>query len=129
MKRIETFFCQRTIKIEPVLEVLSVKESLRIGIDMSLRELLPDNPEEFPVSKTIKVVAAKRLAKTASWLKAIVLVEMSGGKKHQIRLYGWQKNKAGEWKVRQKFNISQGYSEKLSQICHAFSEFKESSSE
>lgn len=95
---------------------------------MSLRELLPDNPEEFPVSKTIKVVAAKRLAKTASWLKAIVLVELGGGK-HQIRLYGWQKNKAGEWKVRQKFNISQGYSEKLSQICHAFSEFKESSSE
>ncbi|MFX0123262.1 MAG: hypothetical protein ACFFAE_06450 [Candidatus Hodarchaeota archaeon] len=95
---------------------------------MSLHELLTDDIEEFPVSKTIKVVAGKRLAKTASWLKAIVLVETGGGK-HQIRLYGWQKNKAGEWKVRQKFNISQGYAEKLSQICLAFSEFKESKSE
>lgn len=97
-------------------------------MNMSLRELLTDDTEEFPVSKTIKVVAAKRLAKTASWLKAIVLVETGGGK-HQIRLYGWQKNKAGEWKVRQKFNISKGYSDKLAQICQAFSEFKEPTSE
>lgn len=92
---------------------------------MSLKELLTDNIEEFPVSKTIKVVAGKRLAKTAQWLKAIILVEIGGGK-HQIRLYGWQKNKAGEWKVRQKFNISKGYAEKLSQICLAFSKSKDS---
>lgn len=114
--------------MEPVIEVLNSKKSVRIGIDMSLHELLTDDIEEFPVSKTIKVVAGKRLAKTASWLKAIVLVETGGGK-HQIRLYGWQKNKAGEWKVRQKFNISKGYAEKLSQICLAFSELKESKSE
>ena len=114
--------------MKPVIEVLMNKKSVRIGIDMSLHELLTDDIEEFPVSKTIKVVAGKRLAKTASWLKAIVLVETGGGK-HQIRLYGWQKNKAGEWKVRQKFNISKGYADKLSQICLAFSEFKESKSE
>lgn len=89
---------------------------------MGIKELLTDNPEDFPVSKTIKVVAAKRLAKTAQWLKAIVLVETGG--RHQLRAYGWQKNKAGEWKVRQKFNISQGYAEKLSEILLAFSEFK-----
>lgn len=91
---------------------------------MGLKEMLTDPIEEFPVSSTIKLVAAKRLAKTAQWLKAICLVETGGGK-HQIRLYGWQKNKEGVWKVRQKFNISKGYSEKLSQIFHAFSEFEE----
>ncbi|MHA2224112.1 MAG: hypothetical protein ACXAC8_02835 [Candidatus Hodarchaeales archaeon] len=89
---------------------------------MSLTELLTDNIEEFPVSKSIKLLAAKRLAKTAQWLKAICLVETGG--KQQIRLYGWQKNKAGEWKVRQKFNISKGYAEKLSLILSAFSEHK-----
>lgn len=120
MKRIETFFCLEMMKIDPVFGNLMILE--RIETKMSLRELLTDNTEEFPVSKTIKVIAGKRLAKTAQWLKAIVLIETGG--RHQIRLYGWQKNKAGEWKVRQKFNISQGYSEKLSQICHAFSEFK-----
>ncbi len=95
---------------------------------MDLKELLTDPIEEFPVSKSLKLVAAKRLAKTASWLKAICLIEMAGGK-FQVRLYGWQKNKAGEWKVRQKFNISKGYSGKLSQIFQAFSEFKEETSE
>lgn len=84
-------------------------------------ELLNDDTVEFPVSKTIKVLAGKRLAKTSSWLKAIVLVET--GNKHQLRLYGWQKNKEGIWKVRQKFNISKGYSKKLSTIFTTFSEF------
>ena len=91
---------------------------------MNLKEILTDPIEEFPVSKTLKLVAAKRLAKTSSWLKAICLIELAGGK-HQIRLYGWQKNKAGEWKVRQKFNCSQGYSGKLSTIFQAFSEFED----
>ncbi len=90
---------------------------------MNLKDLLTDPIEEFPVSKTLKLVAAKKLAKTSSWLKAICLIELADGK-HQVRLYGWQKNKAGEWKVRQKFNISKGYSEKLSRIFHAFSEFE-----
>ncbi|UCE14396.1 MAG: hypothetical protein JSV04_04270 [Candidatus Heimdallarchaeota archaeon] len=105
---------------DPVFEILMILK--RNEPEMSLQELLTDDIDEFPVSKTIKVIAGKKLAKTAQWLKAIVLIETGG--RHQIRLYGWQKNKAGEWKVRQKFNISQGYSEKLSQICHAFSEFK-----
>ena len=84
-------------------------------------ELLDDNTEEFPVSSTIKVLAGKRLAKTSNWLKAICLTESAGRK--QIRLYGWQKNKEGVWKVRQKFNISKGYAAKLSLIFQAFSEF------
>jgi hypothetical protein len=92
-----------------------------------LLKLLTDNPEEFPVSSSIKVIAAKRLAKTATWLKAVCLVETGG--KHQIRLYGWQKNKEGVWKVRQKFNISQGYSGKIALIFQAFSSFKGSSTE
>ncbi len=86
---------------------------------MSVKELLTDNPEDFPVSKTIKVIAAKRLAKTAQWLKAICLIETGG--RTQIRLYGWQKNKEGVWKVRQKFNISKGYADKLSDVLKAFS--------
>jgi hypothetical protein len=89
---------------------------------MSLLEFLTDPVEEFPVSKSIKVIGAKRLAKTSTWLKAICLVETGG--KHQIRLYGWQKNKEGEYKVRQKFNISKGYANKLSLIFQAFSEFE-----
>jgi len=84
-----------------------------------LMELLGDSTD-LPVSSTIKVLAAKRLAKTSTWLKAICLVETGG--KRQIRLYGWQKNKEGVWKVRQKFNISKGYSKKLSDIFAAFSE-------
>ena len=89
---------------------------------MDIMELLNDDTSEFPVSKTIKVLAGKRLAKTSSWLKAIVLVET--GNKKQLRLYGWQKNKEGVWKVRQKFNISKGYSQKLSTIFSSFSEFE-----
>ncbi|MHA1214287.1 MAG: hypothetical protein ACTSPG_03260 [Candidatus Hodarchaeales archaeon] len=88
----------------------------------NLLDLLDDNPEEFPVSSTLKVLAAKKLAKTSSWLKAICLVETGG--KQQIRLYGWQKNKEGQWKVRQKFNISKGYSAKIADIFKAFSEYE-----
>ncbi len=84
-------------------------------------ELLGDSVVDLPVSSTIKVLAAKRLAKTSTWLKAICLVETGG--KRQIRLYGWQKNKEGIWKVRQKFNVSKGYSKRLSEIFAAFSEY------
>ena len=91
---------------------------------MKLTEMLNDPIEEFPVSETIKVIAGKRLAKTGSWLKAILLVE-TGENKYQLRLYGWQKNKEGQWKVRQKFNISKGYAKNMAEIFQAFGEAKD----
>lgn len=88
-----------------------------IRIIMELEELLPET-EGFPTGEGIKIIRGKTLVKTGSWLKAILLVEVSD--KKQIRLYGWQKNKADEWKLRQKFNISKGYSETLASILVAF---------
>lgn len=88
---------------------------------MSLEELLTDPIEEFPVSKEVKIIAGKRLTKTASWLKAILLVQVGADKK-QLRLYGWQLNKEKQWKVRQKFNISKGYAGKLANIFQLFSD-------
>ena len=88
-----------------------------LRIIMELEELLPET-EGFPTGEGIKIIRGKTLVKTGSWLKAILLVEVSD--KKQIRLYGWQKNKAGEWKLRQKFNISKGYSETLASILVAF---------
>jgi hypothetical protein len=89
-------------------------------VDMSsaeeLIELLPET-EGFPTGTGIKVIRGKTLAKTPTWLKAILLVEVRG--KPQIRLYGWQ-NIEGEYKVRQKFNISHGYSADLAEVLMAF---------
>ncbi|MFW9990486.1 MAG: hypothetical protein ACFFD4_00360 [Candidatus Odinarchaeota archaeon] len=82
-----------------------------------LEKLLP-NTEGFPVGSGVNIIRGKILTKTTSWLKAVVLVE-TGGKK-QIRLYGWQKDKEGNYKVRQKFNISKGYSISLARILKAF---------
>ena len=81
-----------------------------------LKELLPET-EGFPTGQGIKVLRGKTLTKTPQWLKAIVLTESRG--KEQIRLYGWQKIE-GEYKVRQKFNISHGYSDKVAEILMAF---------
>jgi hypothetical protein len=86
----------------------------------TLEELLPEGPENFPVGETVTVLRGKTLAKTGQWLKAILLTE--SGKKKQLRLYGWQKNKEGQYKNRQKFNISQGYMKMLSNILQAFLE-------
>lgn len=75
-----------------------------------IEKILSTPGEEYPAKKTatLKPLFGCTLAKTGSWWKAIMLVEMktSSGLKHQLRLYGWQKNKNGEWKNRQKFNIS-----------------------
>ena len=60
----------------------------------------------------------KTLAKTPNWLKAAVLVDV--GEKHQIRLCGWQLNKEGEWRLRQKFNVSKGFAAKVSLILDTF---------
>ncbi|MHA2297580.1 MAG: hypothetical protein ACXAEU_04115 [Candidatus Hodarchaeales archaeon] len=84
---------------------------------VDLEKLLPDT-EGFPVGTGIKIIRGKVLAKTSTWLKAVTLVETGG--KRQIRLYGWQKDKEGNYKVRQKFNISRGYSSSLARILKAF---------
>lgn len=82
-----------------------------------IEDLLPET-EGFPTGTGIKIIRGKTLAKTGTWLKAVILVETQN--KKQIRLYGWQKNKDGEYKLRQKFNISKGYSIKLAEILIAF---------
>lgn len=76
--------------------------------DEQLETLLPEVPEVFPVHKGITVLRGKTLTTTQSgWFKAVV--EVLKGTKRQIRLYGWCKNKEGQYKLRQKFNISPGY--------------------
>jgi hypothetical protein len=85
---------------------------------MNIEDLLPQTEEKFPVGSGIKIIRGKTLAKTGQWLKAILLVEV--GDKKQLRMYGWQKNKEGEYKLRQKFNISKGYSADVAEILMAF---------
>tara|TARA_Y100000310_G_scaffold344754_1_gene459272 strand:+ start:4632 stop:5552 length:921 start_codon:yes stop_codon:yes gene_type:complete len=71
-----------------------------------LKQLLNEDCKKFPAK--VPVICGKTLAKTGSWLKAVLLVKTKFGQteKYQLRLYGWQKNKEGIWKQRQKFNIS-----------------------
>lgn len=85
-----------------------------------LKELMPET-EGFPTGKGIRVIRGKTLTKTPTWLKAALLVETGSGKnkKKQLRFYGWQKIE-GEYKVRQKFNISHGYSAEVAEIVMAF---------
>ena len=87
----------------------------------SLEDLLPTT-EGYPVGEGIKVLRGKTLAKTAQWLKALLLVEIQG--KKQLRFYGWQKNKEGEYKNRQKFNVSKGYAGTIAEIMLAFDELE-----
>ena len=84
----------------------------------TLAELLPEQGDTFPRRSSIEIISGKTLAKTGSWHKAIVLAKT--GDRMQLRLYGWQKNKDGEWRVRQKFNISKRYAAKVSEILDAF---------
>lgn len=66
-------------------------------------------PSSFPVSshEGLEVFGGKTLHKGAWWI-AMVLVKSRYGsaEKYQIRLYKWQKYE-GEWKQRQKYNISE----------------------
>ncbi len=84
----------------------------------TLDELLTEPPETFPSKSKIKILRGRTLAKTGTWHKAIVLVDLDG--KTQLRLYGWNKNKEDVWKVRQKFNISKGYAAKIAHILDVF---------
>lgn len=71
-------------------------------------ELLNESPDSFPVGQGVDVIGGKTISKTRNWWKAILLVKTRFGSReqHQIRLYGWQKNKNDEYKLRQKYNIS-----------------------
>ena len=74
-----------------------------------LEVLLPDGPEKFPTpGRGIEIIRGRMLTETPAWKKAMVWVRVTyqGSTKQQLRLIGWQKNKQGQWKVRQKFNIS-----------------------
>ena len=88
-----------------------------------LEELLTDKPDSFPVGTGINVLAGKMLTQTGTWKKAILLVKID--KKHQLRLYGWQKNKEGLWKLRQKFNMSKKYVGIISDALLAFESVEE----
>ncbi len=82
-----------------------------------LEALLPET-DGFPVGQGITIIRGKTLAKTSQWLKAILLVDV--GQKRQLRFYGWQKDKEGNYKVRQKFNVSKSYSATIAEIMAAF---------
>jgi len=86
--------------------------------DEMLAALLPEGPEKFPVGEGVKVVRGRTLTQMGDWHKAIVLVDNRG--KKQVRLYGWQRNKEGQYKMRQKFNISPGYSSVIREVLEAF---------
>lgn len=81
--------------------------------DITLKDILSDKPERFPVGVGITAIMGKMLTTTSRWKKAIVLIEEDTGRR-QIRFYGWMRLKdarTGEdaWRVRQKFNVSIGY--------------------
>ncbi|MHA1168752.1 MAG: DNA topoisomerase, partial [Candidatus Hodarchaeales archaeon] len=105
------------------------KEECNYAGDKSMSrliELLPDGKDNFPVGKGIEVISGKILVNILNWKKAVVLVKF--GNKKQLRFYGWQKNKEGKYKLRQKFNISEEYSAVLASVLEAFFESEESNS-
>ena len=83
-----------------------------------LSTLLDEPGESFPKRSELKILRGKTLTKTPSWHKAIVLVELKKGQ--QLRLVGWQRNKEGEWRMRQKFNIAKGYALEIAETCEAY---------
>ena len=90
-----------------------------------IRSLLPEDGKNFPIGEGVNAICGKTLSKTNQWWKAVLLVKIKVGKneKYQLRLYGWQKNKEGIYKVRQKFNISPSkYTGDLIDIFQTFTE-------
>jgi hypothetical protein len=74
-----------------------------------LEILLPHGPSKFPTpGQGIEILRGRLLTQTPTWKKAIVWVRVTyrGQTQQQLRLIGWARNKQGQWKVRQKFNIS-----------------------
>jgi hypothetical protein len=88
-----------------------------------IKTLLPESGKAFPTGKGVNTICGKTFARTNKWWKAILLIKSKFGKneKYQLRLYGWQKNKQGVYKNRQKFNISASrYVGDLIAILHVF---------
>lgn len=85
-----------------------------------LTELLNEPGDVFPKRSELVILRGKTLAKTPTWHKAAVLVKV--GEKQQLRLYGWQRTKTGEWRVRQKFNIAKSYAPTIGEILEAFAQ-------
>lgn len=83
-----------------------------------LATLLDESGESFPSRSELKIIRGKTLTKTPSWHKAIVLIEQDVGQR--LRLVGWQRNKDGEWRIRQKFNIAKGYALEIAAACEAY---------
>ncbi len=85
-----------------------------------LSTLLDEPGESFPKRSELKIIRGKTLTKTPSWHKAIVLVELA--KSQQLRLVGWQRNKEGKWRMRQKFNIAKGYAFIIAEVLEAYAQ-------
>jgi hypothetical protein len=83
-----------------------------------LTELLDEAGDGFPQRSNLKILCGKTLAKTPTWIKAVVLVEVAG--KPQLRLCGWQRRKDGEWRLAQKFNVARAYAIKVAEILEAY---------
>jgi len=93
----------------------------------AIKALLNERGEKFPVGKGVNVECGRSFSKTGTWWKAVLLVKVRYGKteKYQLRLYGWQRNKEGIYKLRQKYNISA--SPYVSQLINAIRLFVEES--
>ncbi len=83
-----------------------------------LSTLLDEPGDSFPHRSKLKILRGKTLTKTPNWHKAIILIEQAKGQ--QLRLVGWQRNKEGEWRIRQKFNIAKGYALEIAEACEAY---------
>ncbi|MFW9830977.1 MAG: hypothetical protein ACFFD8_04320 [Candidatus Thorarchaeota archaeon] len=90
----------------------------------SVDALLDEPGDSFPRRSELKIIRGKTLTKTPSWHKAIVLVELAKGR--QLRLVGWQRNKEGDWRMRQKFNIAKSYAFIIAEVCEAYGQAWES---
>lgn len=83
-----------------------------------LSELLNEPGDAFPKRSELRILCGKTLTKTPTWIKAVVLVEVAG--KPQLRLCGWRRQKEGEWRLSQKFNIARAYATKVAEILEAY---------
>lgn len=83
-----------------------------------LATMLDEPGKAFPSRSELKIIRGKTLTKTPSWHKAIVLIEQESGRR--LRLVGWQRNKEGDWRIRQKFNIAKGYALEIAAACEAY---------
>lgn len=88
-----------------------------------LKTLLPET--DFPsLGEGLTVLCGKTLSRNNLWWKACLFVIDRNGKE-QLRLYGWQKTRhgaliEGEYKLKQRFNVSKKFANILFEINAAF---------